>query len=195
MCWFSAWEGVVPWMYGGGLSVEGERCGVWASHSHVQICTCCKWWGRAVSISVWIEIHLHICVVGKWLVGVRCPTVRTRRIMDVVAGLQGPPEVTELPWLAKSWPGPSQPHQWQMAPFHTSWEEKVVTKPEQLSGACSQGVWGKRIPPERLSPVLDVGQCLSQGFRGVCKWSECSWSLQKLSVNRQELLLLWCLGR
>lgn len=43
----------------------------------------------------------------------------------------------------------------------------MITNPEQLSGASSQGLLGKRIPSERLSSVLDVGQCLSQSFRGV----------------------------
>lgn len=68
-----------------------------ASHSHVPFYTCCKGWGRAVGVSVRIEIHLHTCVLQEGVVAVRGPTVRTRRIMDVVARLQGPPEIPELP--------------------------------------------------------------------------------------------------
>lgn len=197
MCLFSTWEGVVPWMYQGGLSVEGERCGV--SVCFTQSCSILSLLQGVGQTSAYFCLNWdtspHLCGGKMGSVGVRGPTGRTRRIMDVVAGLQDPPEIPELPRLAKNCPGPSMPHQWQMAPSHTSWEEKLVANPEQLSGASSERVWGKRIPPERLSPVFDVGQCLSQSFRGVSKWSEHSWNLQNLSVNRQEFLFLWCLGR
>lgn len=136
-----AWEGVVPQMYQGGLSVEGERWGVSVCFTQPCSILCLlQVVGQSSGYFCLNWDHLHICVVGEWVVGVRGPTVRTRRIMDAVAGLQGPSEIPELPWSAKSCPGPCQTHQQQKAPSQTSWEEKVVTNPEQLSGASSQGV-------------------------------------------------------
>lgn len=94
---FPAWEGEVLGCIEVVFQLKVKR-GISACFTQPCSILCLQGVGsRAVGISVEIEIHLHTCVVGEWAVGIRGPTVRTRRITDVVAGLQGLPEAPELP--------------------------------------------------------------------------------------------------
>lgn len=87
MCWFSWMERSGPmdisrWF----ISWRWKKWSICALHTLTFNFTLAARI-KAVGISVWIEIHLHTCVMGEWVVRVRGPTVRTRRIVDTVSGL------------------------------------------------------------------------------------------------------------
>lgn len=195
---FPAWEGVVPWMYWGGFSAEGETWNIcvlhtamfnfvlargvggaeqWVFLSELRYISTLVWWGNG-------QWGLEVLQSGPggsrmWWLGSRA-FLRLQNCHDQPRAARVLLSPTSGKWhhLIQA---DSRRWFWTQNSFLEPVVKECGAKESLLKGWALFWMW--------------ASVCLSQSFNDVSKWSEHSWSLQKLSVNRQELLLLWCLGR